>query len=38
MFGLNLNIPHLNEIHQVQQIDLDQIEDDIGYQIGERIF
>ena len=38
MFGLNLNIPHLNEIRQVQQIDLDQIEDDIGYQIGERIF
>ena len=38
MFGLNLNIPHLNEIRQVQQIDLDQIEDDISYQIGERIF
>ena len=38
MFGLDLNIPHLNEIRQVQQIDLDKIEDDISYQIGERIF
>lgn len=38
MFELNLNIPHLKEIRQVQQIDLDQIEEGIGYQIGDRIF
>lgn len=38
MLGMNFNIPNLTQLRATEKIVLDQVENDIGYEIADRIF